>query len=116
MDLKLLLQRLSEVPKLSAFDYIAMSKYVDLILILKPSLSLLQPSYQTGAPESLPIHVHDFLMAALSIAHEMAKMAWATFGHLAWEMGGTSEEDLARRIKHAKVFAEHGLQREIGKL
>jgi hypothetical protein len=116
MDLKLLLQRLSEVPKLSAFDYIAMSKYVDLILILKPSLSLLQPSYQTGAPESLPIHVHDFLMAALGIAHEMAKMAWATFGHLAWEMGGTSEEDLARRIKHAKVFAEHGLQREIGKL
>lgn len=118
MNLVKLSSILAESPDLaSALDYDTLVNFVDLVGILKPTLTLLQPLQDTDPLEHLPINVHDFLKASLHLGDETVKLAWKCLARLAWStQSGTSDEDFVRRAgsQYLQMFLDHGLCRGIG--
>jgi len=115
MDILHIATALTTTPELqTAFNFEAIVKYIELIILLKPLLKSFQASHQTAPLETLPVNVHDFLKVSLDIPDDIAKLAWAPFRELAWSLNPTEEQELASRIKHLKLFLMHGIQRKIG--
>src|ERR1700751_883323 len=98
----------------SATHFQDIVSFVELVHLLKPTLRRLQASYQPGPPETLPRHIHDFLMAALSLSDTLTKLYWTTLRDLAWFAELKLGEELAYRTKHIRLFLDHGTQRQIG--
>lgn len=98
----------------SPLSYDSTTTYVDLIRLIKPYLSALQPSYPSGPPELLPVDVHDFLKLCLGMNDDVAKLAWERLRNTAWSHDLTSAEELAARTKHINLFLQYGLTRKIG--
>jgi hypothetical protein len=115
MQLSVLVSALAASPQLGSLSYLDMTTFIELVYLLKPTISRLQASYQDRPPENLSLNVHDFLMASLGLSHETAKQAWACHRALIWSLDFAREEEMALRIRHVKLFLEHGPQRRIGK-
>ncbi|KAJ7464904.1 hypothetical protein B0H11DRAFT_2308663 [Mycena galericulata] len=98
----------------SPLSYDSTTTYVDLVQLIKPYLSALQPSYRSGPPELLPVDAHDFLKLCLGMNDDVAKLAWERLRNTAWSHNLTSTEELAARTKHINLFFQHGLTRKIG--
>ncbi|KAL0057308.1 hypothetical protein AAF712_016055 [Marasmius tenuissimus] len=87
-------------------------KYIEIIHLLRPSLSFL---CSVGPPPLLPANIHDLLTSSLQIPHEAGKVAWETCRDFIWAMGTLSErEERGLRLKHARLFVEHGIGNGIG--
>jgi hypothetical protein len=97
-----------------ATDFQAIVKFIELICLLKPTLRRLQASYQPGPPDTLPRHIHDFLMAALSLSNTLTKLSWMTLHKLAWFGELKLGEELTYHTKHIRLFLDHGTQWGIG--
>jgi hypothetical protein len=116
MNFTYLARILVDTPELaSVLTFDDAVKYVDLVRCLKPSLRLLQPSYDNRPPAALPNAPHDFLKVCLGVTDEVAKLAWATFRQLAWDNEDTNtwEWDASAHAKYAALFLEHGLIRGV---
>ena len=100
----------------SIFDHEFTAKYVDLVWLLRPKLSALQPSYNSHPPLNLPVNIHDFLKLCLDMTDDIGKIAWSRVCLLAWSRELTSVEELANRTKYIQLFLEHGLSQGIGML
>jgi hypothetical protein len=114
MSFKALASALAASKDLPDLSFQDVTSFLELVVLLKPTIARSQPSYQFTPPESLSIHVHKFLMACLGLEHESMKLAWAILRPFAWSINLTSDEELACRIKHAGLFLEHGPQQGIG--
>jgi hypothetical protein len=100
----------------SVFDYKAVQMYVELINLLKGKLQALQDSYQVGPPPRLSVNVHEFLRKSFSMSDYMGKLAWDCFRPLAWNTPFLNDiEEQAARMKHVKLFLDHGIAHDIGK-
>ncbi|KAF8077601.1 hypothetical protein FPV67DRAFT_1614590 [Lyophyllum atratum] len=99
----------------SVLDYDGLVKYIHLIRLLKPTLSLFQSFRDSGPLETLPVNVHDFLKVCLGLEDEIAKSAWAALRHIAWQFVPDTIEDYSRRIggEYLQLFLNHGLSRGI---
>ncbi|KAJ7210572.1 hypothetical protein B0H12DRAFT_1278150 [Mycena haematopus] len=98
----------------STLDHDTAATYVDLVRLMKPYLSAMQPSYRPKAPESLPVNAHDFLNLCLGLTDDLGKLAWQEFRETAWSRDLSPTEELSARTKHIALFLEHGLSRQIG--
>jgi hypothetical protein len=118
MDLCTLITVLADSPELSAaLGYEGLITYIDLVHLLQPNLSRSEYSDARQPPEHLPLATHDFLRLCLSLDDEMAKLAWATLRHIAWNSDHADE--YLRKMTHAhlkylRLFLEHGSCRGIG--
>jgi hypothetical protein len=88
--------------------------FIDLVCCLRPTIDLLQPSYHTAPPQTLPAYIHDFLRACLHIPDDIAKAAWITLGELAWNVE-TGDHSPVHHMKYVRMFLEHGYCRGICK-
>ncbi|KAF8951615.1 hypothetical protein BDZ97DRAFT_1602107, partial [Flammula alnicola] len=96
-------------------DYKAVQTYIDLINLLKSKIRALQNSYQVGPPSTLSVNIHEFLKKCFSMSDYMGKLAWACFQSIAWKTPFSNDgEEQAARLKHLKLFLDHGLSRNIG--
>jgi hypothetical protein len=115
MDAPSFIDSLANNPDLTAaMSFADLIAYTELIRLLKPTLCRSQASYQLKPPQTLPSNIHDFLMAALGMSDSIAKLAWATLRDLAWSADFKLGEELACRVKHIRLFLDHGPQRSIG--
>ncbi|KII92428.1 hypothetical protein PLICRDRAFT_134020 [Plicaturopsis crispa FD-325 SS-3] len=119
MDFNALLEALNAYPPLrSAVDYDALTMYMDLVRLLKPTLTLIKPSYQEGPPDALPVGVHDFLRVSIGVEDETAKLMWIAFRDFAWRTNSSEDEErvwrASARVKYMRVFLENGLSRGVG--
>ncbi|KIJ91794.1 hypothetical protein K443DRAFT_126143 [Laccaria amethystina LaAM-08-1] len=91
-----------------AFTIQDLTKFIDLVSLLKPTLSLLQLPHQLGPPEHHPIHVHDFLKVSLDLDDDLLKLAWLKLCHVAWEE--PYSEELVQKLgaKYIQLFLDHG--------
>ncbi|KAJ7349748.1 hypothetical protein DFH08DRAFT_1079096 [Mycena albidolilacea] len=97
-----------------AFSHTSVVSYIGL---LKPTpvFAYLQPSHQISVPPpTLPVRVHEFLKDCFDLQDETAKLAWEAFRLLAWSFQPTTQEQLAHRIKHVKLFLDYGVSRGLG--
>jgi hypothetical protein len=118
MSLSDLAHTLVYTPELaSVLSFDAAVKYVDLVRCLKPSLRLLLLSYDRDTPPTLPVATHDYLKVCLGVTDDIAKLAWATFRHLAWDNSEVNswEWNANAHVKYVCLFLEHGLSRGISK-
>lgn len=97
----------------SPLDFAVTVQYIELIRLLKSSLRWEQASYQSGAPENLPLKVHDFLNASLNLSDDIGRLAWTSLRTVAWSHDLTPTEELAARTKYIELFLQHGLSRDI---
>ncbi|KAJ7702176.1 hypothetical protein B0H16DRAFT_1902481 [Mycena metata] len=97
----------------SPLDFAVTVQYIELICLLKPSLRWEQASYQSGAPENLPLKVHDFLNTSLNLSDDIGRLAWTSLRTVAWSHDLTPTEELAARTKYIELFLQHGLSRDI---
>ncbi|KAJ7929413.1 hypothetical protein B0H13DRAFT_2310564 [Mycena leptocephala] len=97
----------------SPLDFSTTVQYIDLIRLLKPSVRWNQASYQSNAPDSLPVKVHDFLKVSLGLTDDIGKLAWEHLRDAAWSHDLTPVEELAARTKYISLFLQHGLSRDI---
>lgn len=97
----------------SALNYNSLVKYTDLIRCLKPTLCLLQNSYQTGPPEQLPTNIHEFLKVCITLDDDIARLAWRVLRNLAWDQDSDPQFVREAGIKYLQLFLEHGLPRGI---
>ena len=115
MSLLVLSNILIEHPRIAgAFTIQDLTKFIDLVSLLKPTLSLLQPLHQLGPPECLPVHVHDFLKVSLDLDDDLLKLAWLKLRHVAWEMPYSEEFVQKLGAKYIQLFLDHGCCRGIG--
>lgn len=98
----------------NTFSYELIIQFVDLITLLKPTLSWLQASYHSGPPATLPYNFHDFLKISLTILDHLCKVAWESFCAIAWNIVLSPKDELALRTKYSKLFLDHGISRKIG--
>ena len=115
MSLLVLSNILIEHPRIAgAFTIQDLTKFIDLVSLLKPTLSLLQPPHQLGPPECLAVHVHDFLKVSLDLDNDLLKLAWLKLCHVAWEV--PYSEELVQKLgaKYIQLFLDHGCCRGIG--
>ena len=115
MSLLVLSNILIEHPRIAgAFTIQDLTKFIDLVSLLKPTLSLLQPPHQLGPPECLPVRVHDFLKVSLDLDDNLLKLAWLKLRHVAWEV--PYSEELVQKLgaKYIQLFLDYGCCRGIG--
>ncbi|KAF8967356.1 hypothetical protein BDZ97DRAFT_1916953 [Flammula alnicola] len=85
-------------------------KFIELIQLLKPTLSLYQPP---GTAEylplaRLPINILDFFKKCLNIEHESAKIIWEALCPIAWDLGVPSGDMQAFGRRYLQFFLDHG--------
>lgn len=97
-----------------SFDYEAITKYIDLVWLLKPTISATQASYHPEPPSTLPVNVHDFLKLCLRMTDHVGKLAWECFHSLAWDFVPSKDLELASCMKYIKLFLDHGISCKIG--
>lgn len=116
MDVLALSAVLHNHPELrEALDYTTITKYFDLISLLRPVISAVQASYHSGPPATLPVNVHDFLKQSLGISDHAGKLAWEGFQELVWDVPpANKEQELACRVKYLDLFLKHGVPQKIG--
>ncbi|KDR68401.1 hypothetical protein GALMADRAFT_231368 [Galerina marginata CBS 339.88] len=116
MDILSLSQIFTENPELcSVFDYKAIQTYVELVNLLRSKIQALQNSYQPDPPSSLSVNIHEFLKKCFAMSDYMGKLAWLCFRSTAWATPFlNNDEEQAARLKHLKLFLDHGLARNIG--
>ncbi|KAJ7577697.1 hypothetical protein C8J56DRAFT_1007158 [Mycena floridula] len=103
-----------QLPLQVSFGLSNIIKFIELIHILKPTISLSQKSHISSPPSHLTVNVHEFLVLALDIPDEICKLAWKTFRDMAWSFTPSAEVDLSIRTKHILLFLKHGLGQNIG--
>lgn len=84
--------------------------FIQLILALKERIAIAQVARYQGPPDILPIHIHNFLAAALSLDDDSMKLCWICFKGLAWNFA--EELNVPQLLP---LFLEHGLMYSIGK-
>ena len=94
IKLSTLLSTLSAHPEVEEhLDIDGCFKFIELIQLLKPTLSLHQPP---GTEEhipltSLPLAVLNFFKVCLNLEHESAKLIWEALCPIAWGLGAPSD-------------------------
>ena len=116
IKLSTLLSTLSAHPEVEEhLDIDGYFKFIELIQLLKPTLSLHQPP---GTEEhipltSLPLAVLDFFKVCLNLEHESAKLIWEALCPIAWGLGAPSDmQAFGRRYLHH--FLDHGRSLGLG--
>jgi hypothetical protein len=80
---------ISIFPTVSEYlDFEQCLKYIDLIQLLMPTLSLSLLPEETGPLPltRLPLNVHIFLCKCLDLEHEDAKIIWQALSPVAWKL------------------------------
>ncbi|KAL0947556.1 hypothetical protein HGRIS_013649 [Hohenbuehelia grisea] len=114
MDLPELVQILCQYPALTTyFSLDSLVVFINLLQILKPTLSLQQSSQDTDPPDGLPLNVVQFLAQALSIPDDVVLFAWAALKQIAWSNPPIALVDAVRTspLLYIKLFLVHGLSR-----
>ncbi|KAF8957712.1 hypothetical protein BDZ97DRAFT_2078966 [Flammula alnicola] len=84
-------------------------KFIELIQLLKPTLSLHQPP---GTAEHLPLErlpasVLDFFKRCLSLEHDNAKIVWEALAPIAWNLGAPEDIQAFGR-RYLQFFLDNG--------
>lgn len=118
MDICTIARLLTDLPELTAaLNYEGLTTYIDLVRLLQPDLSWFGNITTREPPEHLPVAYHDFLKLCLGLEDEIAKLAWTTLQHIAWQSDPDAEASRklnCARSKYLKLFLEHGTCRGIG--
>jgi hypothetical protein len=112
MNLSALSRMLADTPALaSRLEFSDIVKYVSLVQCLQPVISLLLPSFNLDAPETLPHAHHEFLRVCMGLPDDIAKLVWTTFRNLAWNDNPDDDNnfDPGKYIEYTPLFLEHGL-------
>ena len=85
-------------------------RYIELIRLIKPTLSLYQPP---GTAEhlpltGLPVNALEFLKRCLKIEHETAKILWVALCPIAWSQDLTADQIEAFGPRYLQLFLDHG--------
>lgn len=116
VSFKTIASLLAEAPELdAALGYEGIVTYINLVHILHFDLSSWQDTDEP--PANLPVAVHDFLKVCLHLDDEMAKLAWVTLRHAAWDFSAHEDHLLGRGhndIRYLRLFLKHGLCRGLG--
>ena len=92
-----------------------LQRFCDIVRWLKDEIASFQPWYITGPPDTLPIKVHNFLMAALSLSDEATKIIWYTLRDFAWNVPPSTSPDVEHRARSLlPLFLEHGIRQGLG--
>lgn len=107
---------LATAPELNcSLPYQSLVTYINLVRLLKHDIERWQPVEFDGPPVRLSTATHDFLKLSLGLDDEIAKRAWDSLRHVAWENG---EEDVNQQVnsnlKYLNLFMKHGLCRGLG--
>ena len=115
-SLSTLISVLNDHPLLAmALDIESFNKFIHLVNLLKPLLLTLQPSYDLGPPEHLPVHIHDFLKISMNFSDDMTKLAWQSLRLVAWDFQLNTEDLRSAGRRYIQLFVDHGLCRGISK-
>lgn len=92
-------------------------KFLELVQLLKPTLSLYQPpDVLSYLPlEKLPLNALIFLQKCLDLEHESSKIIWKALAPIAWSLGDLSDIQAFGR-RYLQLFIDHGPHLEIGEL
>jgi hypothetical protein len=89
-------------------------KFIELVQILRGTLSLSMAPGQKGPLERLPRNVHDFLGKCLGLGHEETKIIWNMLSPIAWAFESGPEDPQSVSQKHIPLFLQYGISRGIG--
>jgi hypothetical protein len=94
-------------------DFEGCLKFIELIQLLKPAISLSPALNETAPPDRLPLNVHTFLMKCLGLKHEITKIVWLALSPIAWNLEVQDVHVSGQR--HLQLFLDHGISLGIGK-
>ncbi|KAF8233107.1 hypothetical protein L208DRAFT_1422992 [Tricholoma matsutake] len=96
-SLETLLSILVANPHLAkALDITSLTRFIQIISLLKPFLLTLQPSHNTNPPEQLSVNVHEFLKVSMEFDDDLTKLAWEALQEIAWDF----DPDIEACVRH----------------
>lgn len=107
---------LQDYPELYAkTEFQDVIRFAHLAVLLKPYLMVSRSFYVDGPVERLPAYMHGFLIDALGLDDEVAKLLWETLKHWIWEQEWN--ERLQRELgnEYIPYFLKHGTNRDLSK-
>jgi hypothetical protein len=84
--------------------------FIELVQILKGTLSLSLRPDEEGPIKYLPRNVHDFLKKCLVLDDEATKIVWKFLSRIAWALD--IDPDFGQ--KHVELFLKYGISNGIG--
>lgn len=89
-------------------------KFIELVQILKPTITLSLLPDEVGPPDRLRMPIHEFLIKALHLKHEATKIIWHALSPLAWDIKGDENNLHAFGQHHIQSFLDYGIPLGIG--
>jgi hypothetical protein len=89
-------------------------KFIELVQILKPTITLSLLPDEAGPPDHLRIPIHEFLSKALHLKHDVTKIVWHALSPLAWDLEGDENNLHAFGQHHIQSFLDYGIPLGIG--
>lgn len=90
-------------------DFQGCVKFIELVHILKPTITLSLLPDEAGPPEFLRRSIHDFLRKALDLSHEATKLVWRVVSPLAWDLEVDEIDPHAFGHHHLQSFLNYGI-------
>ncbi|TFY52205.1 hypothetical protein EVJ58_g10145 [Rhodofomes roseus] len=107
---------LTTYPRLAASVTIQeVMTFCDLIFWLKDDITAVTVASADVPPSSLPINIHNFLMAALGLTDEIIKLMWDAVREVAWRLHeGMKASEVEHRMEALiHLFLEYGLPHDV---
>lgn len=92
------------------------TRFVDVLTLLKPYLSLSQSVYIPRPPEHLPAYIQSFLSSTLKLQDDILKLLWMALRDHVWEKECNEEVQAELGGKYLPLFLREGLSRDISEL
>jgi len=104
----------SEIAEFLSFEECV--KFIELVQILKPTITLSLLPDEPGPPQCLRRPIHIFLTKALHLSHEATKIIWHALSPLAWDLEGNENDLYAFGQHHIQSFLDYGIPLGIGEI
>ena len=95
-------------------DFEGCVRFIELVQLLKTTITLSLPPDEAGPPEHLSRSIHEFLAKSLRLTHEAAKLVWRVLSPLAWGLDMDPNDLHSFGQRHIQSFLDHGIPRGIG--
>ena len=95
-------------------DFEQCIKFMELVQILKPTITLLLLPDEKGPPERLSRPIYEFLTKALHLSHDATKVIWHALSPLAWDLEGSESNLHTFGQHHIQSFLDYGIPLGLG--
>jgi hypothetical protein len=97
-------------------DFEQCIKFMELVQILKLTITLSLFPDERGPPEHLSRPIHEFLTKSLHLSHDATKVIWHALSPLAWDLEGSENNLHTFGQHHIQYFLDYGIPLGLGEI